>query len=300
MTAHRILIAITIIMSFMTFALFGMDKWKAQHQRWRIPESTLLMASFLMGGIGGVLGMFLFRHKTRKLKFRILVPVFAVIQAAILAFILWTSVYYRAGEAALAAMHSDSSVSVKETKTGWMFDGPSEDEALIFYPGAKVEETAYAPLLRGLAEAKMDVFLIKMPFHLAFFGINAADKVIGSTGYDRYYIGGHSLGGAMAAVYAAGHEDSMDGLILLAAYPTKQTGLDTILIYGSEDKVLNMSRVEDAEGLVSGSYKKYCIDGGNHAQFGDYGKQAGDGIAGISAGEQWRLTMEETIRFLED
>lgn len=98
MTAHRILIAITTIMSFMTFALFGVDKWKALHHRWRIPESTLLLSSFLMGGIGGLLGMYLFHHKTRKLKFRVLVPVFAVTNAAILAFILWASVYYHAGE----------------------------------------------------------------------------------------------------------------------------------------------------------------------------------------------------------
>ena len=151
---------------------------------------------------------------------------------------------------------------------------------------------------RELAEKKTDVCLIKMPLHLAFFGINAADKVIGKTSYSRYYIGGHSLGGAMAASYASGHEDRLAGVILLAAYPTKETALDTVLIYGSEDGVLNMSRVEGAEGLVSGSCVRYCIDGGNHAQFGDYGEQDGDGKAEIDAEEQWKLTIEEILRFI--
>ena len=84
MNISNILIFITVIMSVVTFALFGIDKWKAQHNRWRIPESTLLLFSLLMGGIGGVLGMLVFHHKTRKWKFRILVPLLAAGQVVLL------------------------------------------------------------------------------------------------------------------------------------------------------------------------------------------------------------------------
>ena len=299
MNFYILFTAITIIMNAFTFILFGVDKLKAKHGRWRIPEATLLFSCLLLGGIGGLIGMFFFHHKTRKWKFRILVPILAVIDAVLIAFLFWTSDYYHAGETAQAAMHTDDIVSVEKTNGGWLFDGPSDDEMLIFYPGAKVEETAYAPLLHRLAEKDMDVYLVKMPLHLAFFGINAADKAAKTWSYDRYYIGGHSLGGAMAASYAAGHENAIAGEILLAAYPTKKTPVNTLLVFGSEDGVLNMSNVEKSQDLVTGVYKKCEISGGNHAQFGDYGEQAGDGTAAIAMQEQLDQTLQAIESFLD-
>ena len=294
-----IIIIILCVMSLISFILFGVDKHRAAHGRWRIAEKALLLAAFF-GGIGGLLGMLVFHHKTRKWKFRILVPLFAFVQLIVFVFVIWSSDYYRAGETAAAAMQTDAVVAVEKTGSGWLFDGPSEEDLLIFYPGAKVEETAYAPLLRMLAEQKMDVYLVKMPYHLAFFNINAAERVLKNSTYARYYLGGHSLGGAMAANYAAEHEDAFDAVILLAAYPTKETSLDTLLVYGSEDGVLNRDRVHAAEDLISGTCTAYVLEGGNHAQFGDYGLQSGDGTAGISAQEQQSRTVEEIIRFLDD
>ena len=78
------------------------------------------------------------------------------------AFFAYTGQYCHADAAAAAALVSDRNVAVSQTDYGWFFDGPSEDDALIFYPGGKVEETAYAPLLRGLAEQGMDVCLVKI------------------------------------------------------------------------------------------------------------------------------------------
>ena len=102
----------------------------------------------------------------------------------------------------------------------------------------------------------------------------------------------------MAAFYAAGQEEEIDGAILLAAYPTKKTHADTVIIYGTEDHVLNLSRVEEAENLVTGVYREYTISGGNHAQFGDYGEQAGDGKAEITPQEQQEQTIEAIREFL--
>ena len=141
----------------------------------------------------------------------------AVCAALILGFLLYAGIYYHADEAAAAAMGSDGTVTVTRTDYGWLLDGPSADDALVFYPGAKVEETAYMPLLHRLAAEGMDVCLVKMPLRFAFFAPNRADDLIEEYGYSHWYIGGHSLGGAIAANYAAGHPELLDGVILLAA-----------------------------------------------------------------------------------
>lgn len=92
--------------------------------------------------------------------------------------------------------------------------------------------------------------------------------------YENWYIGGHSLGGAMAASYAADHLDMLRGVVLLSAYPTdslKEGELSVLSIYGSEDKVLNMEKVKEGREYMPSDYTEICIDGGNHAQFGNYG-----------------------------
>lgn len=291
---------ITVLFSFLsivTFILFGFDKRRAMAHKWRISERMLLCFSFF-GGIGGLLGMLFFHHKTRKWRFKILVPLFAFVDATVIAFLLWSSVYYTADISAESAMLSDDIVKVEKTETGWLFDGPSDETALIFYPGAKVDEKAYSPMLRKIAEEDMDVYLVKMPLHLAFFGINKAGEIIDNSAYEQYYMAGHSLGGAMAADYAAEHESDIDGIILFGAYPTKVTYLDTLLIYGSEDGVLNRKRVENASSLVSGRLRELVIDGGNHAQFGNYGEQSGDGKAGISVQDQQAQAVEAVRKFI--
>ncbi|MBQ7600396.1 MAG: alpha/beta hydrolase [Clostridia bacterium] len=173
-----------------------------------------------------------------------------------------------------------------------MFDGPSESDALIFYPGAKVEETAYAPLMRLIAAESMDVLLVRMPFRLAFFGADRAADLITRYDYDTWHIGGHSLGGVMAAGYAAEHSGQLAGVILLAAYPAKQLddSLKVISIYGSADGVLNMKKLSESGRYMPENALTYVIRGGNHAQFGNYGKQSGDGEASVTAGEQQRET----------
>lgn len=230
-------------------------------------------------------------------KWKWLIPmVLLVILAG--AFLIYTGIYYHADASALDALGSDEAVTVTKTAYGWLFDGPSETDALIFYPGAKVEETAYAPLLRRLAAEGMDVCLVRMPFRLAFFGLSKADAVLAAHPYDRWYIGGHSLGGAMAASYAAGHADRLTGVVLLAAYPTKalDDALAVVTVYGSEDGVLNRAKLEKGRQYMPGSAREYEIVGGNHAQFGNYGRQAGDGAAVLSAQEQQRRTVEAILQ----
>ena len=197
--------------------------------------------------------------------------------------------YYRADETALTALKSDDAVQVSRIpQGGYFFDGPCKDTAIIFYPGAKVETSAYAPLMHRIAEERADVFLLDMPLHMAFFGINKADRIRSAYGtYSSWFMAGHSLGAAMAAQYVSEHLDAYDGLIMLAGYPTRNLhadGFSLLNIYGSNDGHTGMLaknpqyRPQDTTEVV--------IDGGNHAQFGNYGIQKGDGTSDISALQQ--------------
>ncbi len=69
--------------NLLAFALYGVDKVKAKKGAWRIPEATLLLVAFLGGSVGALLGMEVFRHKTRHAKFRILVPLFLILHIAL-------------------------------------------------------------------------------------------------------------------------------------------------------------------------------------------------------------------------
>ncbi len=227
-----------------------------------------------------------------------LVPaVTALIAAAV--FLIYVSVYYRADAAAEEALRTDE-VLVEKTDYGWYFDGPSEDTALIFYPGGKVEETAYAPLLHRLAAAGMDVCLAKMPFRLAVLDTDAAKDIIEQYSYEKWYIGGHSLGGVMAADFAAGHGGLFEGVILLAAYPVKEipSQLSELLLVGSLDQVINMDKVAEGRQYAPENYEEDVIEGGNHAQFGSYGRQKGDGIPSITPQQQRHETIDRIMDFV--
>lgn len=221
-------------------------------------------------------------------KKRVIIPAISLLFIAAVC-IWYVNDYYHADENVLESLQEKDSVSVTELPDGFYLDGPEDDTALIFYPGAKVEYTAYLPLLWELAEQGTDCFLVKMPCNLAFLGQNKAKKIMDSYEYDHWYLSGHSLGGAMAASYASGHLESLDGLVLLAAYPTKSLKSDSfsvLSLYGSEDGILNMEKVEEGNTHMPADYAEVCIEGGNHAQFGNYGEQKGDHAADISREEQ--------------
>lgn len=200
-----------------------------------------------------------------------------------------------------AALADTELVKVTKTDLGYAFDGPGEENALIFYPGAKVEDLAYAELLKRIAAEGVDCYLVHMPLNFAFLGMNKADKIMEKYDHKHWYLAGHSLGGAMAAYYAEKNSEKLDGLIFLAAYSTKDlsnSGLKILSVYGSEDKVLNMEKIEQSRKLMPDEYEEYRIDGGNHANFGDYGKQSGDGEASVSADEQKAVTAEKMIEMI--
>lgn len=201
---------------------------------------------------------------------------------------------YKPTEAALKYLKSTEEVKVLKIDEGYFFDGPGTETAIAFYPGAKVEYESYARFLFNVAKRGYDCFLIKMPFNMAIFDVNKADKIINNYNYNNWYIAGHSMGGAMACNYASSHSGKLKGVIALAGYPTKQLpdDLELILIYGSEDKILTKEKYDEGKNYYPSKYRELVIEGGNHAFFADYGEQKKDGKASISVDEQQKQAID--------
>ena len=216
---------------------------------------------------------------------------------------VYVSDYYHADETALEAMaYQTGSVQTEQDGDVIWFVPEDPTAGLIFYPGGKVENTAYAPLMRACAENGILCALVRMPGNLAVLDANAADGLQQEhPEITTWYIAGHSLGGAMAANYAAAHAEDFDGLILLAAYSAKDltgTPLRVLSVYGSEDGVMNRESYEKNRANLPEDNIEVVLDGGCHAQFGNYGPQDDDGIPTISGEEQIRQTAEAIATFV--
>jgi hypothetical protein len=207
-------------------------------------------------------------------------------------FMIYVSDYSRADQTAITMLANDTALRQDGDLIIFPSTTPSET-ALIFYPGGKVDYKAYVPLLEKLRQNGLTCVLIKMPFNLAVFSVNAADQVYAKLPEIKtWYIGGHSLGGAMASAYAGKHQDKIKGLVLLGAYI--YGGFDpkaSLTLYGSEDRVLDRSKITYADHVD-------VINGGNHAQFGNYGVQKGDGTAAISWEQQQEITVQKIIDWI--
>lgn len=216
----------------------------------------------------------------------------------------YVSDYYRADTAALAAAAVQTEQVRTEQNENVLWFIPENPKAgLIFYPGGKVEYTAYAPLMQACAERGILCALVRMPCNLAVLSPNAADGLREQhPEVQSWYIGGHSLGGAMAANYAASNAGDYRGLILLAAYSTKdltETPLRVLSVYGTEDGVMNRASYEKYKENLPQDTTEVILQGGCHAQFGSYGAQEGDGMPKISGAEQILQTAEAVSAFIE-
>jgi hypothetical protein len=217
--------------------------------------------------------------------------------------LVWLSALADPMPEAQASLESDESVTV--TTEPWLTFTPTEASSVgfIFYPGGRVPVEAYAPPARAIAEAGYLTVVPSMPFGLAVLAPNTADDIIEAyPEIDQWVIGGHSLGGAMAADYAAGH-DSVEGLVLWAAYPAAGTDLseqaiEVTSVYATEDGLSTIEEIEASRVQLPPTTTFLEISGGNHAGFGWYGPQDGDGEATISREEQQAQVVAATLDLL--
>ena len=211
--------------------------------------------------------------------------------------------YYRADNEAISVFLPQGTTWKEEPDGRIVFEPEGASKGFIFYPGGKVEYTAYIPLMQACAEEGILCVLLEMPFNLAVLDVNAADGIQKEyPGIEEWYIGGHSLGGSMAASYLADHAEDYEGLILLGSYSTadlSDSDLAVLSVFGSEDEVMNREKYDKYKSSLPGDFTEYVIDGGCHAYFGMYGAQDGDGTPAITNEEQIRITVENIVRVME-
>ena len=241
----------------------------------------------------------------KRINKKVLFPVVTILVIVLIigGCLVYVSDYYHADLDAITAFSADNQVSKSVVSNGIIVYGdPNAQVGFVFYPGGKVEYTAYEPLMVNLASNGVLCILIKMPFNLAVLDINAANGIPELyPDVEKWFIGGHSLGGSMAASYVSKHIEDFGGIVLLGSYSTvdlSDTSVCALSIFGSEDKVMNREKYDKYKINLPPDLKEIEIEGGCHAFFGMYGKQDGDGVPTISAEEQITLTAEYISEFI--
>jgi len=219
--------------------------------------------------------------------------------------IFWGNAAYLPLQPALDALQSDAQVTVTQ-HDGYITFEPVDVQPVmgfVFVPGARVDYRAYSPVLRRIAAQGFFVAIVKVRINLAFFDMNAPDRVISKyPTIQHWVVGGHSLGGAAVISYAAKHKDVLDGIVFWASYPADaslaNSNLKVLSIYGTND-MAGVEKFEQSKTLLPADTTFVIIPGGNHAQFGAYGPQAGDKVATISPEDQWSQAADATVQFLD-
>lgn len=218
-------------------------------------------------------------------------------------FLLYVNDYEKATQPAIEAMVTSNDVYIEESdKFIAYIPGEKIESGFIFYPGGKVEPRAYARLFHELAKEGIQTVVVKMPFNLAMFGIHEAEAVWGEyTKIERWYMGGHSLGGVFGTEYLKKNIEKFEGMIYMASYPNTDianTNIKVLSINGTLDTVLNRKAYEKAMDRLPKNTIYYTIEGGNHSQFGDYGLQTKDTKATISPEQQHKQIVEQIVKFI--
>ena len=241
--------------------------------------------------------MSIVEHKRKP--FLIITSVVLAIAILIGACAVYLGDYYRADHEAIGAFLPQGAMWEEDPDGTIVFEPEGATAGFIFYHGGKVEHRAYIPLMQACAEQGILCVLVKMPFHLAVLDINAADGIQEQYPHIQdWYIGGHSLGGSMAAAYLEKNAEDYEGLILLGSYSTAdltQSGLEVLSIFGSEDQVMNHEKYEENKVNLPEGFTEVILDGGCHAYFGMYGPQDGDGTPTISNEDQITMTVEHIL-----
>lgn len=241
-----------------------------------------------------------------KRRFKLIIGVLLAVTIVSVGFLVWAETPPAPMLEAYTALEPNSEVIV--TNAGWLVFQPvisNKSVGFIIYPGGRVDFRSYAPIARRIAAEGFLVVIPKMPLNLAVFGVNIASDVINSySQISSWVIGGHSLGGTMAAQFAYENPSEVKGLVLWAAYPASGTDLSTekllvTTIHGTNDGLVSSSQIEDSLKLLPTSTTRIEIAGGNHAQFGWYGDQGGDNTATITREKQQNQIFNATLQLLE-
>ena len=231
-----------------------------------------------------------------------LIGLVVVLVVATAGFLVWTqAARYQPFAEASALITAE----VKSPQGWYVFRSATpSDRGFIFYPGGLVDAAAYAPLMKAIADQGITAIITPMPLDLAVFSINKANDVIAAfPEIKTWIIGGHSLGGSMAAQYVKDNPTKVQGVVFMAAYPADNVDLSQlpikfVTLYGTYDGVAR-NVFKDSLRRLPADTELITIDGGNHAQFGNYGPQAGDGTATLSREDQQAQTVEAVVALMQ-
>lgn len=219
--------------------------------------------------------------------------------AVAVGFVVWAST--PVGEPmprARGALESDGAVTIETDR--WLVFRPAgrgPRTGFVFYPGARVPAGAYAPMARRVAGAGYLAVVAPMPLNLALLDPGEAAEVMEAyPRVEHWVVGGHSLGGVAASGFAHGNPEAAGGLVLLASYPQESDDLSgredlaVASVYGTRDGLTTVQDVERSRRFLPEDTAFVAVEGGNHAGFGWYGSQPGDGEADIPREEQQAQT----------
>ncbi|MGM2839534.1 alpha/beta hydrolase [Bacillus cereus group sp. Bce002] len=211
-----------------------------------------------------------------------------------ISFFVWSQFSYKPTKEALSLIED------KKDEDYIVFGEKDAKIGVVFYQGAKVEAEAYSYLGEALAKGGHFVVMPKLPLNLAILEINEVDSVIEKyPEVQKWYVAGHSMGGAMISKYAFQHEDKVDGIIFLGSYPAEDFSTKSIpmlSIYGEVDALATVEKIENNKKFMSKNTTMHMIKGGNHAHFGMYGEQKGDNASLITSKAQ----QDETVKVMEE
>jgi hypothetical protein len=237
-------------------------------------------------------------------RYKVLIIVLVAVLAVFLGFVIWAEVTPAPMQQAYDAMQSDRNVTVSQGQ--WLVFEPTANytTGFIFYPGGRINPISYAPYAHQIAAEGYLVVIVPMPLNLAVFGINSANNVIAAyPNVTHWAIGGHSLGGTMAAQYIQDNPGKVQGLALYTSFPPSGINLSgsnisAVTIHGTNDGLVSNQQITDSLKQLPPGTVRVDIEGGNHAQFGWYGAQSGDNPASISREQQQEITVNATVQML--
>lgn len=240
----------------------------------------------------------------KKIWFKVIIAILIIFTLLTTSFLIYASNYYRADEIAVNTLKGNDQSIVNNENKFLSFSNKNKESTIgfIFYPGGKVDETSYAPLMNLISEKGITCIILKEPLNLAVFEPDLADYALEKfPNIKEWYVGGHSLGGVIAASYASKHSDKIKGVILMGSYPInslKEKKLRMISFYGNKDGVLNLENFEKNKINQPEDTTYYEIQGGNHSYYGNYGEQEGDLKASITRQEQQEVVVNQITKWL--
>jgi predicted esterase len=207
---------------------------------------------------------------------------------------------------AVAALAGSATVEVRQEP--WLAFLPTQaepDVGFIFYPGGRIDPRGYATLMQTIAAEGYLVVVPEMPLNMAAFDPDVAGEIMAHyPDVSRWVIGGHSVGGTMAAQYANNHRQEIAGLVIWASYPAGNadlsgTDIPVALIYGTLDPRVNDAAVSQRKHLLPADTLYVRIDGGDHHQFGTYKIDPKNDHATIGRAAQHEQIVQPTLELLK-